>query len=217
MAPPSAPIPMMIPAIAPRRLCAGFKSHHPGTIPVGKFLYHGHPNSSVPTIPEWTATDPEHAYPFCVGKDSNATEAGAARGKDGGTNDAQDVLVWGEVDPSRWHKPARIDALCANGHGFVMICDFTAGLELVAADFLTLGPAHHGAPAFRSQPLTGETRIALDLIRLVSFYNTDLAPSLVARRAGLERRDHRVQSTSDGYLAAVRTRLRAVLAPSGEL
>jgi hypothetical protein len=39
--------------------------------------------------------------------------------KDGGTLDIQDLLVWGEVDPTRWlDERARINALCAWGKEF---------------------------------------------------------------------------------------------------
>lgn len=42
----------------------------------------------------------------------------------------------------------------------------------------------------------GETRIQLDLTRLVSFYDTDLVPSLVAERYGKERIRHRLLGIS---------------------
>ena len=59
--------------------------------------------------------------------------------------------------------------------------------------------------------LPGETRIQLDLAGLVSFYDTQLAPSLIAIRAGQERWDHRVQNVSNEDLSAVKSRLEAVL------
>jgi hypothetical protein len=114
----------------------------PGTVPVGTLLYHGRNQSSVPTIPEWTATDPEHAYHFCGGPRDNGTATGCwqltfvatrplkvlyfdgssganMRQKGGGTLDAQDLLVWGNVDPSRWlDERARITDLCAWGREF---------------------------------------------------------------------------------------------------
>ncbi|KAF7293840.1 hypothetical protein HMN09_01179900 [Mycena chlorophos] len=37
----------------------------PGTIAVGNLLFHGRADPFLPIIPEWTATDPEHAYHFC--------------------------------------------------------------------------------------------------------------------------------------------------------
>ncbi|KAJ7728958.1 hypothetical protein DFH07DRAFT_219668 [Mycena maculata] len=59
----------------------------------------------------------------------------------------------------------------------------------------------------------GETRISLDLTRLVSFYDTALVPSLVSYRTGKERWDHRLQNISSVDLTAVKTRLRAAFAP----
>ncbi|KAJ6520706.1 hypothetical protein DFH09DRAFT_1193911 [Mycena vulgaris] len=58
----------------------------------------------------------------------------------------------------------------------------------------------------------GETRIFLDLTRLISSYDTDLAPSLIGRRAGLERWDHRLEGIFAMDLEMVTARLRAVLA-----
>ncbi|KAJ7062274.1 hypothetical protein C8F01DRAFT_1024455 [Mycena amicta] len=37
----------------------------PGTIAVGTLLFHGRSDEHLPANPEWTATDPEHAYHFC--------------------------------------------------------------------------------------------------------------------------------------------------------
>ena len=62
----------------------------------------------------------------------------------------------------------------------------------------------------------GETRVQLDLAELISFYDTQLAPSLVAIRAGQERWDHRVGNISSEDFSAVKSRLEAVLVkPSG--
>ena len=62
----------------------------------------------------------------------------------------------------------------------------------------------------------GETRIQLDLAGLISFYDTQLVPSLVAVRAGQERWDHRAQSISSEDLLAIKSRLEAALVrPSG--
>ena len=57
----------------------------------------------------------------------------------------------------------------------------------------------------------GETRVQLDLAGLVSFYDTQLAPSLIDIRAGQERWDHRVQNISSDDLWAVKSRLEAIL------
>ncbi|KAJ7719239.1 hypothetical protein DFH07DRAFT_1009711 [Mycena maculata] len=141
----------------------------PGTVPTGTLLYHGRQDSNLPTIPEWTATEPEHAFFFCSASPANeSTEtvfvgcwqltlvaarplkvlyfdgSSAAKMADGPL-DAQDLLVWGQADPLRTNdERARIDDLCAWGKdlgldGFVreiMLCDFTAGVDLVSADFL---------------------------------------------------------------------------------
>ncbi|KAJ7693075.1 hypothetical protein B0H17DRAFT_1200141 [Mycena rosella] len=267
----------------------------PGSVPVGTLLYHGRANNSLPTVPEWTATDPEHAYGFCGGAPGNDTNIGcwqltfvvarplkvlyfdgssAANMKAGagGTQDVQDLLVWGEVDHARWiDERGRINGLCEWGREFgiegyvrmemdfeIMICDFTVGVELLAADFLAAWWAHFITPPLwdpasqsadpgstrprprphprnNSEPpaaallrfetiragswhnrYPGETRVVLDLSRLVSFYDTALVPSLIPHRAGLERWDHRAQNISAADLAAVTERLRALLASTSE-
>jgi len=61
----------------------------------------------------------------------------------------------------------------------------------------------------------GDTRIILDYTGLVSFYDTALVPSLVPRRAGLERWDHRVAGISPEDIESVKDRLaRALERPS---
>jgi hypothetical protein len=116
-----------------------------------------------------------------------------------------------------------------------MLCDFTAGVQLLAADFLAAWRATHIIPPLWPQKYPddvtdllkfelvragswhntypGETRVALDLTRLVSFYDTALVPSLVPLRAApsVDRWDHRLQNISATDLAAVNARLRAVL------
>ena len=63
----------------------------------------------------------------------------------------------------------------------------------------------------------GETRVQLDLAGLVSFYDTDLAPSLVPLRASQERWDHRVQNVSRQDLSAAVVMLEAaVTRPAGQ-
>ncbi|KAF7365934.1 hypothetical protein MVEN_00468700 [Mycena venus] len=144
-----------------------FEGHSvvPGTMPVGTLLYHGRTDAELLTVPEWTATDPEHSFPFCGGW-LNGTIPGcwqltlvatrplkvlyfdgssAAKIENGGTLDTQDLLVWGKVDPARWvDERERIDDLCARGKEFgldgylreIMLCDFSHGVELVSADYL---------------------------------------------------------------------------------
>ncbi|KAJ6535712.1 hypothetical protein B0H19DRAFT_1004181 [Mycena capillaripes] len=113
----------------------------PGTVPVNNLLYHGRSDSDLPTIPEWTSTDPEHSFPFCGGWDKNGSIAecwqltlvttrplkvlyfdGSSAAKmreSSGTLDVQDLLVWGKVDPTRWFEEReRINQLCAWGREF---------------------------------------------------------------------------------------------------
>ncbi|OAX31315.1 hypothetical protein K503DRAFT_813853 [Rhizopogon vinicolor AM-OR11-026] len=56
----------------------------------------------------------------------------------------------------------------------------------------------------------GETRIILDYSALISFYDTYLAPSLVPRRVGLERWDHRVAGISPEDIERVKDMLAQV-------
>ncbi|KAJ7124607.1 hypothetical protein C8R43DRAFT_1147301 [Mycena crocata] len=272
----------------------------PAIVPTGTLLYHGRADGNLPTVPEWVATDPEHAFPFCDrprdGDDDPEAITGcwqltlvatrplqvlyfdgsSAAAMDDGPLDAQDLLVWGRADPSRRKDDrSRIDGLCAWGQelridGYVrmemdfeiMLCDFTVGVEPVSADYLA---AWHSHPFFvlpsmssvaRSRiavpihqeptcvfPIAngtspsppreelrvfetvragawhnhrpGDTRILLDLTRLVSFYDPLLAPSLVAARVGQERWDHRPANISAADLKAVIARLRTVLTRGG--
>jgi hypothetical protein len=77
--------------------------------------------------------------------------------------------------------------------------------NLLRFEMLRAGAWHNRYP--------GETRVVLDLTRLVSFYDTALAPSLVPLRAGKARWDHRLQGIAAADLAAVTMRLKTVLAP----
>ena len=63
----------------------------------------------------------------------------------------------------------------------------------------------------RHNHFPGETRVQLDLAGLVSFYDTELVPSLVPVRAGRDRWEHRVQNISTQDLAAAVSRLEAAL------
>ena len=57
----------------------------------------------------------------------------------------------------------------------------------------------------------GETRVRLDLAGLVTFYDTQLAPSLVVIRADQERWDHRVQNVSSEDLSVIKACLEEAL------
>ncbi|KAF7313442.1 RRM domain-containing protein [Mycena chlorophos] len=154
-----------------------------------------------------------------------------------GTLDTQDLLSWGAVLPGRedeeWEYP-RLQALAKWGqeNGFdaflrmqlnfeLMLCDFTRGLETVSLVQLQAEPEpifmHHSYYSFFHSSewhdhFPGDVRVQLDLTRIVSMYDTDLVPSLVGARWGLERREHRVLGISPEDVLAVRNRLRAAAA-----
>ncbi|KAI6115591.1 hypothetical protein EDD16DRAFT_1474240 [Pisolithus croceorrhizus] len=166
---------------------------------------------------------------------------------DSGTMDTQDVLTWGKVLPEKtWMEQERIAALCEWGNqhgvdGFVrmemdfeaMICNFTSGLDVVS--FLHLAspdaldvPPVTGSRAFLrafeslhggswSNRFPGELHVQLDLSNIVSFYDTDLVPSLVPARFGKERWDHRVLNISDEDLLRAKTRVEEELVRPREL
>ncbi|KAJ6553076.1 hypothetical protein B0H19DRAFT_1155583 [Mycena capillaripes] len=258
----------------------------PGTVAVGTLLYHGSVTSELPTRPEWTATDPEHSFPFCAGPPGNESSRGcwhltmvvtqplkvlyfdgssAANIRGEGSNDAEDLLIWGKVDPDRWpDERERINDICGWGKEFeiggyvrmemdfeIMLCNFSQSVDLVSADYLAAwwpqpydlwNPNAHSTLQSRSRHILsppedtpnatkilafelvragswhnrypGETRVTLDFTRFVSFYDTALAPSLIAYREGKERWDHRAQGISPADLEAVKTRLTDALAPS---
>ncbi|KAJ7785174.1 hypothetical protein DFH07DRAFT_4456 [Mycena maculata] len=265
----------------------------PGIVPVGTLLYHGRENSSLSAIPDWTATDPEHSFPFCGSPplmlvdgtvDGTAgcwqltlvttrplkvlyLDGSSAANMQSGTLDVQDLLLWGKVSPERWlNERERINGLCEWGKdmgidGYVrmemdfeiMLCDFHNGVDLLSADFLSewsrpLAPFWPASDQSALDSYTsemhrpssdklrtsmvrrfetiragswhnrfpGETRVTLDLTRLVSFYDTALVPSLTAHRVSTERWDHRLHNISSEDLAAVTARLHAVLAPGND-
>jgi len=110
-----------------------------------------------------------------------------------------------------------------------MLCDFTAGLEVVsfynlASLLLPVSTLSFPTPRMPKIPndfeirmfevmhagswhnrYPGDTRINLDLAGIVSLYDTTLAPSLVSLRAGQERCDHRLQGISHMDIEAVRS------------
>ncbi|KAG1720313.1 uncharacterized protein EDB91DRAFT_1331506 [Suillus paluster] len=232
----------------------------PGVIPKGTLLYHGAFSDKIPTVPEWTATDPEHSVLFCRGLSDTgcwhltlaATRplkvlyfdgTSAANTRDG-TLDTQDIIAWGELRPDWWlNEVQRLEDLCKWGAPYavdgyvrmemdfeVMLCDFTAGVEVVSwsnlASLVIPVSTIPGIPNTYSKSLCfrlplnrmfevmhagswhnrypGDTRINLDLAGIVSLYDTTIAPSLVDSRAGQERCDHRVQGISSVDLKVVR-------------
>ncbi|KAJ7865337.1 hypothetical protein B0H14DRAFT_3443035 [Mycena olivaceomarginata] len=76
-------------------------------------------------------------------------------------------------------------------------------VDIVRFETIRAGSWHNHYP--------GETRITLDLTGFVSFYDTALAPSLVAGRQGVERCDHRLAGISSADLEAVKSRLGEAL------
>ncbi|KAG1887218.1 hypothetical protein F4604DRAFT_1917029 [Suillus subluteus] len=231
----------------------------PGVIPIGTLLYHGTNGSHmIPSEPEWTATDPEHAIFFSRGNGSGwlftlaATrplkvlyfDGNSAAKLSEGMMDVQDIISWGEPRPERFFdERERIDALCTWGKEFgidgfarmemsfeVMLCDFTAGIEVVSFVHITLPRDDRSFPHSTSlDPNTlirtyevlhvglwhnrypGDSRIVLDLTGLISLYDTALAPSLISVRAGLERPDHRVLGISSDDISRVMRKLIEVI------
>ena len=81
---------------------------------MGTLLYHGTRKHEIPKIPEWTATDPDHAFPFSRPRDKSSEFGGyfltlvatrplrvlyfdgsSAANMWGGSLDTQDTLIWG--------------------------------------------------------------------------------------------------------------------------
>ncbi|KAG2093518.1 uncharacterized protein F5147DRAFT_779321 [Suillus discolor] len=225
----------------------------PGVIPTGTLLYRGTIRNTVP--------NPEHSLVFARGKDGGGWQLTLATTRplkvlyfDGssaakvaeGTMDTQDIIAWGEVQPKRFFdERSRIEDLCAWGKEFgidgfarmemnfeVMLCDFTAGIELVSFLYIRLSPTDENPfPPFPPPPKSearvhrfevmhsgswhnrypGDSRIVLDLTGLVSLYDTALAPSLVPVREGLERWDHRVLGISSNDISKVMEKLTEVI------
>ncbi|KAF9072003.1 hypothetical protein BDP27DRAFT_1445989 [Rhodocollybia butyracea] len=214
-----------------------------GTVPLGTLLYHGRSDSKYPQGAEWTATDPEHSFLFCIRPCWHLTvvttrplnvlyfDGSSAVKMHGGSMDSQDMLLWGERKTDKvFSEEERLAQLCQWGKEFgldgfvrmemnfeVMLCDFGSGVETVS--FLQLAnasPSHkqptddsppdpeaetdrwiseghnpavtirnfelmHSSSRYNQYP--GDTRIRLDLTRLVSFYDPELAPSLTQVRA----------------------------------
>lgn len=104
----------------------------PGVIPKGTLLYHGAANDTIPTVPEWTATDPEHSILFCRGSPDTGCwhltlaatrplkvlyfDGTSAANTLNGTLDTQDIVAWGELRPDlQFNEDQRIEDLCKWG------------------------------------------------------------------------------------------------------
>ncbi|KAI6098046.1 hypothetical protein EDD16DRAFT_1840889 [Pisolithus croceorrhizus] len=160
-----------------------------------------------------------------------------------GTLDSQDIVTWGDVRPDwSFDEWGRISTLCDWGRkynvdGFVrmemsfevMLCNFTSGVLVVSFPNIVDPVIFRNASNTRF-PITfevvyagswhnrypGETRVQLDLSGLVSFYDTELVPSLVPARFGKERWDHRLLNISTEDAVRVKARLEEALSrPAG--
>ncbi|KAJ7314760.1 hypothetical protein DFH08DRAFT_1040932 [Mycena albidolilacea] len=240
----------------------------PGIALVGTLLCHGRGENELPTIPEWTAIDPEHLFLFCGVWNGNDTNFGcwqltllamrplkvlyfdgssAANFRNAGTLEAQDLLIeyivlihltiaWScplkscyAISRKAWSLFLRTISHCG---GQIPILPHPSSVPLnglpphlhrpgASSDSLDLpddDPAFPADDIIRFETIRagswhnhypGETRITLDLTGFVSFYDTVLAPSLVAGRQGVERCDHRLAGISSADLEA--TLYRVVL------
>ncbi|KAJ3813863.1 hypothetical protein F5876DRAFT_34179 [Lentinula aff. lateritia] len=129
----------------------------------------------------------------------------------GGSMDSQDILLWGGRKAEMvFSEEERLDQLCKWGREFdmdgfvrmemnfeVMLCDFESGVETVSFIHLAnSSPSDPKPPSTSNEALNfelmhsssqynqypGDTRVKLDLTRLVSFYDPELAPSLIRMR-----------------------------------
>ncbi|OAX32761.1 hypothetical protein K503DRAFT_776317 [Rhizopogon vinicolor AM-OR11-026] len=134
-------------------------------------------------------------------------------------------------DLCKWGLQNGINGLVRMEVNFeIMICNFTSHMEVISfsnldSPRLKIGnvtdlpedpnSVHHAFEIMHStswrENYPGETRIVLDYSALISFYDTDLVPSLMPRRVGLERWDHRVAGISPEDIERVEDRLAQVL------
>ncbi|KAG9104805.1 hypothetical protein FRC06_009275 [Ceratobasidium sp. 370] len=158
----------------------------PGTIPIGTTVYHGRPDTTVPSGAEWLAFDPEMSVLFLGGTPTSRVMTfttirtlrvlyfdGASAAKlTTGSLDTQELLVdfGGQSGNRTLDDRRRLAKLCEWGKD---------------KDIDGYAGAWHGrAP--------GEVRVKLDAARLVSIYDPALHSGTVARR-GLEKILHRGQ------------------------
>ncbi|KAG0696714.1 hypothetical protein DFH29DRAFT_879174 [Suillus ampliporus] len=172
----------------------------PGVIPIGTLLYHGTSRDTIPSEPEWVATDPEHSIIFAR---HNARSGGG------------------------WHltlaatRPLKV--LYFDGSSAAKVTDGTMDVQFIVASIpeqasdrdvikalWTRGFEAMHAGSWRNR-YPGDSRIVLDLTGLISLYDTALAPSLVPVRAGLERCDHRVHGLSSEDISRLMRKLTEVV------
>ncbi|TFK69282.1 hypothetical protein BDN72DRAFT_840481 [Pluteus cervinus] len=143
------------------------------------------------------------------------------------------------IDLCDWGRKYQLDGFARMEMDFeFMLCDFASGSRLVSSIELEPGwdifptlqpPQAVGAPdplpgrgplARDFQTLQagawhnfypGESRLKLDMTRLVSFYDTDMFPSLVKARSGVDRLQHRVAGLSKEDVQVMHGRLDEVL------
>ncbi|KAH8927445.1 hypothetical protein BT69DRAFT_1347329 [Atractiella rhizophila] len=123
----------------------------PGVLKPGTLLYHGAPNTTKPTGPEWFAFSPEHSTGFArLGWHLTISlerpvrilyfDGASAAKMPYGSMDTQDLVAWGEVTSDRFFdEQRRLKDLCSWGEKWmveafvrmemdfeVMICDPTS-------------------------------------------------------------------------------------------
>ena len=128
----------------------------PGIIPKGTLLYRGSNDDKLPAIPDWVATDPEHAYIFCRNIPPPASlrpqgcwqltlvttrplkvvyfdGSGGAK-LPNGSLDTQDLLAWGEASSGKVSSERpRIEKLCKWAKRFDV--DAFVRYSLISSDF----------------------------------------------------------------------------------
>ncbi|KAG0694806.1 hypothetical protein DFH29DRAFT_1006016 [Suillus ampliporus] len=114
--------------------------HHvvPGVMPIGTLLYHGTNRDTIPTEPDWIATDPEHSIIFTRERDGgswhltlaatrplkvlyfdgNSAAGKVMNGTMNGTMDIQFIVAWGDSIPERTGDREVIKVLCTWGKEF---------------------------------------------------------------------------------------------------
>ncbi|TFK69279.1 hypothetical protein BDN72DRAFT_617836 [Pluteus cervinus] len=138
------------------------------------------------------------------------------------------------VELCNWGKRYQLDGFYRMEMDFeIMLCNFTSGIQLVSSvqlntEFTEPKEILHGIPRPSDRGslrdnyqvlqagswhnfYPGEGRIKLDLTRLISFYDTDLFPSLVPVRSGVDRLQHHISGISDKDVQVFRARLDEVL------
>ncbi|KAG6853729.1 hypothetical protein C0991_001967 [Blastosporella zonata] len=143
---------------------------------------------------------------------------------------------WTEEEEKRinelcaWGKDFGIDAFVRMSFDFeIMMCDFSNGLQLVSK-LQVVSPIIYNDPSgdprqayMRDRAVVaaveagalhnfpGDPRIQLDLSRLVSFYDTELVPSLILSRFRQSRFEHRLQNISSHDVQAAMNTITGVL------